>query len=178
MAAAVPENWASFAGDDEFSNNVVHDYFSEVDSALLMSILDDTPQGVIGEDYDDERLRSVIQSLEAEIHGCTAVDDYDHFFSDTHHHHQSFDDSDNNFKNQHFWEPSALDDLKVMDMEMEMEMEIESSFSVPNEGVVVNSWFVDYPNNCENRSTIMDGMVEYGDDDGYGYLWQEIMPQH
>nr|GMC70300.1 TRNA wybutosine-synthesizing protein like [Ipomoea batatas] len=166
------ENWASFAGDDEFSNNLVHD-FSEVDSALLMSILDDTPQGVVGEDYDDERLRSVIQSLEAEIHGCTAVDDYDHFFTDTHHHHQSFDDSDNNFKNQHFWES---DDLKVMDMEMEMEMEmeIESSFSIPNnEGVVVNSWFVNYPN-CENPSTIMDGMVE----DGYGYLWQETMPQH
>lgn len=155
MAAVVPENRACFDGGNvEFSNNVD---FSEVDSALLMSILDDT-QGV-GEDYDDERLRSVIQSLEAEIDGHTAVDDYDLFKDDSSHHLQSFDDSDN-FKNQHYFsELGALDDF------MEMEMEIESSFSMPNEGSVVNSWFVDYPN-CENH-----GMVEDGD--GYGYLWHE-----
>ncbi|GFZ07605.1 hypothetical protein Acr_19g0005420 [Actinidia rufa] len=60
MAASVPENWACINGDDdEFDQFKVN----EIDSDLLMSLLEE----LHGEECDDERLTSMIRSLEAEI---------------------------------------------------------------------------------------------------------------
>ncbi|KAA8524069.1 hypothetical protein F0562_010500 [Nyssa sinensis] len=56
---ASSENWACINGKNDFDNFEV----KEVDGALLMSLLEESQ----GEECDDERLKSVIQSLEAEI---------------------------------------------------------------------------------------------------------------
>ena len=60
MAASVPENWACInAAADEFDQFEVN----KIDGVLLMSLLEESHN----EECDDERLTSVIRSLEAEI---------------------------------------------------------------------------------------------------------------
>ncbi|CAH9127012.1 unnamed protein product [Cuscuta epithymum] len=63
MATTLVSESRCMNGGDEFDGVD----FSQIDGCalLLMSLLDDTP-GVV-EDFDDERLKGVIQSLEAEI---------------------------------------------------------------------------------------------------------------
>ncbi|KAK9266474.1 hypothetical protein L1049_021386 [Liquidambar formosana] len=59
MASPIFENYACINGDDDFNQFEV----SEINGALLMSLLEES-QGEVG---DDDRLMSVIRSLEAEI---------------------------------------------------------------------------------------------------------------
>ncbi|KAL7129276.1 hypothetical protein ABFS83_13G054700 [Erythranthe nasuta] len=59
MASVVEENWDYVDGQDESEDLEL----SQINHNLLMSLLDETPI----EDCDDERLRKVIRSLEAEI---------------------------------------------------------------------------------------------------------------
>lgn len=59
MASVVAENWGHVDGHDE--SEVLE--LSQINHNLLMSLLDETPI----EECDDERLRKVIRSLEAEI---------------------------------------------------------------------------------------------------------------
>ncbi|XP_059664514.1 uncharacterized protein LOC132310349 [Cornus florida] len=59
MASALPENWSHINGSDDFDQFEV----PEINTALLMSLLEESQV----EECDDERLRSVIQSLEAVI---------------------------------------------------------------------------------------------------------------
>ncbi|KAJ0046268.1 hypothetical protein Pint_04916 [Pistacia integerrima] len=59
MASMVAETWAIINGEDD-SNGVE---ISKFNNALLMSLLEES----YGEEYNDEQVNRVIQSLEAEI---------------------------------------------------------------------------------------------------------------
>lgn len=74
MASVVAsENWASINNDNVFEGIEI----SGVDSAFLMSLMGELQDHV--EESDEERLKSVIQSLEAEINSCMEpADDPDH----------------------------------------------------------------------------------------------------
>ncbi|KAI3769397.1 hypothetical protein L6452_00499 [Arctium lappa] len=69
MASLIQENWATINDQDGF------DEFEslEIDDTLLMSILEEPH---VDDECDDERLSSVIQSLEAEINPIV-IDDHD-----------------------------------------------------------------------------------------------------
>ncbi|XAR68208.1 hypothetical protein NMG60_11003259 [Bertholletia excelsa] len=59
MASSLPENWGLINGEIGFDKLEVQ----EIDSALLMSLLEESH----AEECDDERLSTVMRSLEAEI---------------------------------------------------------------------------------------------------------------
>lgn len=146
LGSFVPaESWC-MNGYDESGNLD----FTQIDGALLMSLLDDTQ--VVVEDYDDERLRGVIQSLEAEI---TVDGDKNCQPSDA----GQLDGG------QDVSEFNGLD-LRMMEM---VDMEMEPSF--PNDGI--NYWY-----HCDDHHE-MDGVDEYcsrvhfEDINDYGFLWQE-----
>ncbi|KAJ4726561.1 putative Heat stress transcription factor B-4b [Melia azedarach] len=63
MASLVAENWVNYDGIE----------VSKFDSALLMSLLEESN----GEEYSDEQLNSVIQSLEAEIKEQNMIECHD-----------------------------------------------------------------------------------------------------
>ncbi|KAJ0046270.1 hypothetical protein Pint_04914 [Pistacia integerrima] len=67
MASMVAETWAIINGEDD-SNGVE---ISKFNNALLMSLLEES----YGEEYNDEQVNRVIQSLEAEINAN--IDDED-----------------------------------------------------------------------------------------------------
>ncbi|KAI5605208.1 hypothetical protein BDE02_01G336300 [Populus trichocarpa] len=69
MASLLPENISIKTGDDDFKGIEGYD-----DNALLMSLLEES-QG--DHESNEERLRSVIQSLEAEINPSIMSDGYD-----------------------------------------------------------------------------------------------------
>ncbi|KAL3503037.1 hypothetical protein ACH5RR_037486 [Cinchona calisaya] len=147
--------------DHEFDNFEL----PQVDDALLMSFLDDTQV----EDCDDEKLSSVIRSLEAEIHQQNSLSEnnsrrIDDLFD---RHCGQFDDHD-----------------QVLDFDwMDMEMDIDIVPSSPSDGMA--SWYMDP---CGDD---LDGVAEFGsekdyyfqhlngtsheDHEGcsYGALWQE-----
>ncbi|KAI4333410.1 hypothetical protein L6164_018230 [Bauhinia variegata] len=70
MAAQVCENLAMINGDDEFKGME----FSEINCYLLLSSMEEPREG--DESDDDDRLDSLIKSLEAKISGTT-MDGYD-----------------------------------------------------------------------------------------------------
>ncbi|KAA8526708.1 hypothetical protein F0562_009063 [Nyssa sinensis] len=67
-SSSLPENWACINGNGDSDKFEV----TEIDSAILMSLLEESQ----GEECDDERLKSVIRSLEAEI-DPTMMDGHD-----------------------------------------------------------------------------------------------------
>ncbi|KAJ4726562.1 putative Heat stress transcription factor B-4b [Melia azedarach] len=69
MASLVAENWACFNGDDNSKSVDVLKF----DSALLTSLLEESNC----EEYNDEQLNRVIQSLEAEINEQNGLECYD-----------------------------------------------------------------------------------------------------
>nr|GMD38297.1 TRNA wybutosine-synthesizing protein like [Ipomoea batatas]GME10840.1 TRNA wybutosine-synthesizing protein like [Ipomoea batatas] len=149
-ATMVPsESWCMNGYDD--SGNLD---FSQVDAALLMSLLDDTQAAV--EDYDDERLMGVIQSLEAEIGGVEAC--------------QPSDAGKIDGGQDVVPEFNGLD-LRMMEM-VDMEI-LEPCFpAAQNDGI--NYWY-----HCGDDHREMDGVDEYcsrvhfEDVSDYGFLWQE-----
>ncbi|KAJ8527759.1 hypothetical protein K7X08_015210 [Anisodus acutangulus] len=75
MATLVPEveNWACINGCNNDLCNFDH---SQIDCALLMSLLDDS-KGLEYIDHDNERLTSVIRSLQTEIDEQHMINDHD-----------------------------------------------------------------------------------------------------
>ncbi|KAJ8561059.1 hypothetical protein K7X08_027249 [Anisodus acutangulus] len=75
MTTLVPEveNWACINGCNNDLSNFDH---SQIDCALLMSLLDDS-QGLEDIDHDNEKLTSVIKSLQAEIDEQHMINDHD-----------------------------------------------------------------------------------------------------
>lgn len=72
MASIVTcEKWGCINDNDELEG--IHDgVFSEINGAYLMSLMEELQDHV--EENDEERLNSLIQSLEAEINSCTIMD--------------------------------------------------------------------------------------------------------
>lgn len=75
MASVVPENWPLHSGNEH--NFSALEAMETDDNALVLSLLQDSQF----EDCDDERLLSVIQSLEAEIDPNVTMNDHDHYIS-------------------------------------------------------------------------------------------------
>ncbi|KAM7498541.1 hypothetical protein LguiA_022955 [Lonicera macranthoides] len=63
MASLGPQNWGCINGQDDLDQFEV----SKIDGALLLSLLDESQVDHDDQDCDNERLSSVIRSLEAEI---------------------------------------------------------------------------------------------------------------
>ncbi|XP_031250315.1 uncharacterized protein LOC116108185 [Pistacia vera] len=129
MASMVAETWAIINGEDD-SNGVE---ISKFNNALLMSLLEES----YGEEYNDEQVNRVIQSLEAEINAnmLEAGDDL-------------------------AMEPEFLglsDDEDGQNSSASMEFEWAEMEPVPSSPSYDMNWFVDH---CENE---LDLMVEYGD---------------
>ncbi|KAK4727935.1 hypothetical protein R3W88_032852 [Solanum pinnatisectum] len=135
MATLVPEveNWACINNDlTNFDN-------SQIDCSLLMSLLDDS-QGVDDIDHDNERLSSVIRSLEAEINDQPVDPDS---FHNTHQGStinsedwQSWEYGQSQSQSQDFLESDCVD-LNWMDIEME----IAPSNTINDD--MMNFWYMD-----------------------------------
>ncbi|CAN4097002.1 unnamed protein product [Withania somnifera] len=134
MATLVPEveNWACIDGCNNDLTSFDH---SQIDCALVMSLLDDS-QGLEDIDHDNERLSSVIRSLEAEI-------DDQHLIND----HDSFKNSHQGSTNREDWQSWESDqrqsqdfiETDVLDLNwMDIEMEIAPSISDD-----MNFWYMD-----------------------------------
>ncbi|OIT27471.1 hypothetical protein A4A49_21804 [Nicotiana attenuata] len=118
MATLVPEmeNWACINGCNDLGN---FDQ-SQIDCALLMSLLDDSQLGVEDE-HDNKRLTSVIRSLEAEIDDQQVINGHDSF-QDSQGRNSGEDWQlweDSQYKSQDFLESEGLD-LNWMALEMEI----------------------------------------------------------
>ncbi|KAJ0457929.1 hypothetical protein HanIR_Chr15g0779401 [Helianthus annuus] len=150
MASLIKENWASINDQYDF------DSFEnlEIDDALLMSILDEPH--VEGE-CDNEKLSSVIRSLEAEI-SPIVIDDHDMSMElewnvDWENSHQ-FLTNQSYIKSQDIeYNWMDMDDMYIQRYEDEMGGVIEF-------GGVKDYSQISYANNLEEH--------------GYGALWQEI----
>ncbi|CAK9157711.1 unnamed protein product [Ilex paraguariensis] len=173
MASLVPENWSCMNGPNhDFHNMEV----SEVETALLISLLDESQ----GDDIcDDERLRSVIQSLEVEI-GPQMVDDV----------HNSFVDP-SYYTNMALEEGCSLSEGGVhadgqdcsssCDLDHTYWMDMEMMLSSPSDCMI--NWYLDsYGEDMEGMGIFEFGVRDcfsfsyYGnciEDHEYGSLWQD-----
>ncbi|KAI5662235.1 hypothetical protein M9H77_21558 [Catharanthus roseus] len=116
---------------------------SQADGALLMSFLDDIHDEVLLEDCDDQRLTSVMRSLEAEIDLHVADHDQNSMF-------QEYKES------QEILSSNNISNFNWMDMEIETEIEMEMAASEHN------YQFSNYVTSFEDQ-----------DYSSYGTLWQE-----
>ncbi|KAL8209047.1 hypothetical protein R6Q57_008459 [Mikania cordata] len=150
MASLIQENWASINDQYDFDNFET----LEIDDTLLLSILDEPH---IEDECDNERLSSVIRSLEAEI-SPIEIDDHD----------MSLDLEWNaDWKN-----PNELlfnqNYLKLQDTEynwMEMDDACIQEYDDGMDGIIEFGALNDY------------SLIPYGsniEEHGYGALWQEI----
>ncbi|KAI3786465.1 hypothetical protein L1987_40162 [Smallanthus sonchifolius] len=150
MASLIQENWVSINDQYDFDNFET----LEIDDTLLMSILDEPH---VEDECDNERLSSVIRSLEAEI-SPFVIDDRDmslelEWNTDWENSHQILT-SQNYLKSQdieHNW--MEMDDMYIEGYEDGMGGIIEF-------GGVKDYSQISYGNNIEEH--------------GYGALWQEI----
>ncbi|CAH9096110.1 unnamed protein product [Cuscuta europaea] len=151
-------------GGDDFSWADV----SEIDGGdLLMSFLDDT-HGVAAEDYDDERLKGVIKSLEAEI---VNVDNGLFEGGQRENHSKACQPSDAG--QLHSQDLSKINDLDLTMIDM-AGMGMEPYFPTANDGI--NGWYLE--ENCKNEMDGVDGDeycngVNFEDISYHGYLWPE-----
>ncbi|KAF3650261.1 putative heme-binding protein 2-like [Capsicum annuum] len=165
------ENWTWIDGCDDLSNFDM----SQINGDTVMSLLDDMQDDhELGYDHyhhddDDERLMSVIKSLEAEIDQgrshptfnimselAVNVHADNNSFEDTQGRNYNIEDlQSRNFNGQDFVESNALD-FSWMEMEMEMEMDLEMNF-----WNIENNYGQDYP--CT---------VSFEENDCHS-LWQE-----
>lgn len=150
MATLVPEveNWACINGCNNDLSNFDH---SQIDCSLLMSLLDDS-QGVDDIDHDNERLSSVIRSLEAEIDDqpLINVDQNSHQGSTNGEDWQSRESGQS--QSQDFLESDGLD-LNWMDIEME----IAPSNSISDD--MMNFWYME---NSYGQDHEVHDVYEYG----------------
>ncbi|OIT20347.1 hypothetical protein A4A49_38645 [Nicotiana attenuata] len=180
MATLVPaENWACIDGYDDFSNFEV----SQIDGEIVMSLLDDM-QSELGDDHDDdERLTSVIRSLEAEIDLGQSRPAFTSVVSDLTvrvHGHDSFQDRNYNLEDLQSRDIVAQcqsqDFAESNDLDFSwMEMEIEMASSYPTDGM--NLWYMD--TNYGQDHEVDDGISDYTDTvffegNDYHSLWQEL----
>ncbi|MCD7458813.1 hypothetical protein HAX54_039279 [Datura stramonium] len=153
MATLVPhevENWTCINGCNNDLSNFDH---SQIDCALLMSLLDDS-QGLEDIDHDNERLSSVIRSLEAEIDDQHMIKDHNSFQNS----HQGSTNREDcqpwesiQCKSQDFLESDGLD-LNWMDIEMD----IAPSSSISDD---MNFWYMD---NSYGQDHEAHDVYEYG----------------
>ncbi|XP_015059816.1 uncharacterized protein LOC107005684 [Solanum pennellii] len=141
MATLVPEveNRACINGCNNDLTNFDH---SQIDCSLLMSLLDDS-QGVDDIDHDNERLSSVIRSLEAEIDDQHLINVDHDSFQNTHQGSttndedwQSWESDQSQSQSQNLFESSCLD-LNWMDIEMD----IAPSNTISDD--MMNFWYMD-----------------------------------
>ncbi|KAI3457535.1 hypothetical protein Pfo_014198 [Paulownia fortunei] len=161
MASMVAENWEYMNGHDD-SENIE---FSQINHNLLMSLLDETQI----DDCDDERLKNVIRSLEAEIDsdGHYAFDNAT-WESDLVDCQSSNDESNGQDRSM----PNDDLDLHWMDM--------ETMPTSPSDGM--GSWYMDH-----HGQGMVGGVTEFGwvknysplcsvtpvEEQDYGSLWHE-----
>lgn len=173
------ENWTWIDGCDELSNFDV----SQIDGDIVMSLLDD----MHGDDHhDDERLTSVIRSLEAEIDQSQSRSTFNNIVSELIvrvHDHDSFQDKqERNYDGENLQSRNIIgqyqnkDFVESNDLDfswMEMEMEMLSSYPSGD----INLWCLN--NNYEqDYEEIADGVFDYSDtvfldENDYHSLWQE-----
>ncbi|CAH9099106.1 unnamed protein product [Cuscuta epithymum] len=155
-------SWCMNGGDD-FS----YADFSEIDGGdLLMSFLDDTH--VVAEDYDDERLKGVIKSLEAEI-----VNVDNGLFEGGQRGKPPKASQPSDAGQLHSQDLSKINDLDLAMMDM-TGMEMEPHFPTTNDGI--NGRYLEQ--NCRIE---MDGVdeeeycngVNFQEISYHGYLWPE-----
>ncbi|XP_050279665.1 uncharacterized protein LOC126720870 [Quercus robur] len=161
MASPVPENCAgNIVGSDIQGIEV-----SEIDSAILMSLLEESQ----GEERDEDRLNSLIRSLEEEINS------------------NAMDSQNSSMKPDFIVEDGQLcivgnkegHDCMVSQDQLEFGLiDMEPETSSPSDDM---NWYMDL---CENE---MDGIIEVGglsdyshmyygvslEEQGYRSLWQE-----
>lgn len=153
MASLVPEveNWTCINGcnNDDLSN---FDH-SQIDCSLLMSLLDDS-QSVDDIDHDNERLSSVIRSLEAEIDDqhLINIDQSSHQGSTNGEDWQSWESDQS--QSQEFLESDHLD-MNWMDIEME----IPPPNSISDD--LMNFWYMDNNSYGQDHHESHD-VYEYG----------------
>lgn len=183
MATLLPaENWACIDGCDELSNFEV----SQIDGKIVMSLLDDM-QSELGDDHqDDERLTSVIRSLEAEIDLGQSRPAFTSVVSELAvrvHGHDSFQDKQRRNYNledlqswDNFGQCQSQDFAESNDLDFSwMEMEIENmASSYPSDDM--NLWYMD--TNYGQDHEVDDGISDYTDTvffegNDYHSLWQE-----
>lgn len=145
MASVVPENWPLLTRNEH--NFSALEAMETDENALLMSLLQDSQF----EDGDDERLLSVIQSLEAEIDHSVSMNDHDHNSSSPVPNLEDCQPSDElRMKDQHC--PILLDDHMDFNWINDAEMEISSPI-----GDGMNIWCMDMT--CDYHE--FDNRVEF-----------------
>ncbi|KAK6785351.1 hypothetical protein RDI58_018806 [Solanum bulbocastanum] len=172
------ENWTWIDGCDDLSNFDV----SQMDGDIVMSLLDDMQ----GDDHDDdERLTSVIRSLEAEIDQTQSYPTFNSVVSELVvrvHGHDSFQDKqERNYNGENLQLRNTIGQCQIEDFVesndldfswMEMEMEMVSSY--PSDEM--NLWYMD--NNYGQGYEVVSGISNYSDtisfeENNYYSLWQE-----
>lgn len=130
MATLVPENLSCIKTCNDLSNFDL----SQENRALLMSLLDET-QGIDDHDQDDERLTSVIRSLEVEINqhtmkGHELFQENNQGVANLEYNWQPCDQSQNNSKSNNIelnWMDiiTPKDDMKFLEMEINDDHEVD-----------------------------------------------------
>ncbi|KAG5597499.1 hypothetical protein H5410_038731 [Solanum commersonii] len=139
------ENWTWIDGCDDLSNFDA----SQIDDDIVMSLLDDM-QG--DDNHDDERLTSVIRSLEAEIDQTRSYPTFNNVVSELAvrvHGHDSFQDKqERNYNGENFQSQNTIgqcqseDFVESNDLDFSwMEMEMEMVPSYPSDEM--NLWYMD-----------------------------------
>ncbi|CAL5336154.1 unnamed protein product [Camellia sinensis] len=175
-SSSVAENWACMInGDDEFDRFEV----PEIDTALLMSLLEESQ---VDQDCDDERLTSVIRSLEAEIEfDPNMMDGQDDHHLPLQPHHQR----DGNLKGCQPSDGAQVDGGDCSDPHDDLDfnwMDVEMAPSSPSDDIA--NWYMDpYGGEMERIIEFIDQARDYSHTSygvpleehsgAYGYLWQE-----
>lgn len=162
----LPESYACINGDDGLEGFKA----SEIHGALLMSFLEELQD----EERDDERLNSVIQSLEAEINSSRTTVDESQVMSDG-------EDSDRSCSFGHLYDR----DCSIAELEIGVaDMEAVPNCSPPSDDM---NWYMESYGD-EMHSIINGGFAEVNDyshnvyygvaqdleaQGGYSSLWQE-----
>ncbi|WMV48944.1 hypothetical protein MTR67_042329 [Solanum verrucosum] len=161
MATLVPENLSCIKNCNDLSNFDL----SQENLTLLMSLLDET-QGIDDHDHDDERLASVIRSLEVEINQHTMKG------------HELFQENNQGVANLEYynWQPcdQSQNNSKSNNIELNW-MEIEMDIT-PKDDMK----FLD----METNNQEIDGVSQYcygvclEENNNNSFLWEEQYPHH
>ncbi|KAG6793712.1 hypothetical protein POTOM_002931 [Populus tomentosa] len=159
MASLLPENISINTGDDDFKGIERFD-----DDALLMSLLEES-QG--DHESNEERLRSVIQSLEAEINPSITSDGSETAMDPPEMPRDGDDTYNELFKTAEMESPLGLD-FELVDMEV-----VPSSPSDHD----MNYWYME-PSESDIVEFGVRNYFQFGheaalEEHGYSSLWQE-----
>ncbi|KAF4397905.1 hypothetical protein G4B88_019626 [Cannabis sativa] len=155
------ENWAYINGNDEFELGLDFHQVAEINGthAFLMSLMEELQDNV--EEGDEERLNSVIQSLEAEINNNSSTSSTDH-----HHRHADQDSCMDQSSSDHDQSCSlelsldgqdftvSFDDLDMInEWDLDMEEVIPCSSSSSGQDQIINNGYYYAANNNYNNGT-------------------------